>query len=84
MSPLLEKRELLQSAGYRYNFDREVYVNREARKVFSLEFVEDNQEEVLRKMIREENGDGWHFYFNAQPSPAIRQTLQRELEALPA
>lgn len=42
MTELLEKRELLRTAGYKYNFNREVYVNRDDKKVFSLEFVEDH------------------------------------------
>ena len=78
MTDLLEKRNLLRTAGYNYNFDREVYVNRGDRKVFSLEFVEDHDQNELRQRIAETNASGWRFYFNEQPPPGI----QRELESL--
>ena len=84
MTNLLEKRELLTNASYRYNFDREIYVNRSARKVFSLEFIEDHGEDELRRLIQAENREGWSFYFNAAPSLSVKQALQREIEALSA
>ena len=34
------KSQLLREAGYVYNFDRMVYVNRRTKKAFSVEFVE--------------------------------------------
>lgn len=82
MTDLLMKAELLGNANYRYNFDREIYVNRGDRKVFSLEFVEDRDKDTLRQMIDEKNGAGWHFYFNSEPSPTIKQGLEQELECL--
>jgi len=84
MDELVRKGKLLEGAQYRYHFDRELYVNRDARKVFSLEFVEDNDEAELRQLIDMENRGGWLFYFNAPPSPTVKQALQRELEALSA
>lgn len=84
MDDLVRKGKLLEGARYRYNFDRELYVNYDARKVFSLEFVEDKDETELRRLIDAENRDGWLFYFNAPPSPTVKQALQREFEALSA
>ena len=78
MTNLLKKRELLRAARYDYNFDREVYVNRHDKKVFSLEFVEDNDQGTLQEKIDENNSGGWRIYFNDAPSPSV----QRELEAL--
>lgn len=75
---MTEKRELLRTAGYTYNFNREVYVNREDKKVFSLEFVEDHAQPELRQKIAEQNVSGWRFYFKASPPPPV----QRELENL--
>ena len=43
-----KKEPLLRDAGYTYNFDRMVYLNRATRKAFSVEWVEDNSEEELR------------------------------------
>ena len=56
MTDLLAKRQILKEAGYVYNFDREVYVNRGAKKAFSLEFVEDKSEDDLRRSIAEDTG----------------------------
>jgi len=74
------KQDLLKNAGYRYNFDRMVYVNRAARKAFSVEFVDDNPEDVIARCIQE-NGEpnGWHFYFNSPPSESVRRQLERAL-----
>lgn len=74
------KQQILEDAGYFYSFDRKIYVNRNARKVFSVEFVEDNRERDLEVRIHEpapSNGE-WAFYFNSDPSAAVK----RELSAL--
>jgi hypothetical protein len=74
------KKDILLQAGYRYNFDRDLYVNRDARKAFSLEFVDDASEEELARRIRENgDGSGWRFYFNAVPSEGVRRELERVL-----
>jgi hypothetical protein len=80
MTELLAKRNLLLEARYAYNFDRQIYINREKKKIFSLEFVEDKETEELRKRIEEDlNGEGWHFYFNAPPSMAVQKQLLETL-----
>jgi hypothetical protein len=73
------KREILEGAGYRYSFDREVYFNRKAKKAFSVEFVEDNPEEELKRHIEEQPGSEWQFFFNKPPSDAVRRELSRVL-----
>jgi len=73
-------RDVLQQANYRYNFDRDLYVNHEARKAFSLEFVADTAEDEFAKHVREmNNGNGWTFYFNTQPSESVKRELERLL-----
>lgn len=68
------KRQILEDAGYAYSFDRLSYINRDARKVFSLEFVEDHSEEALRERISEPTPPGeWAFYFNTPPSEAVKR-----------
>ena len=70
---------LLENAGYAYIFDRLSYVNRDTRKVFSIEFVQDHDEAELTQRINEPAPpDEWRFYFNAEPS----ETVKRELTAL--
>jgi hypothetical protein len=74
------KRELLEHAGFVYNFDREVYFNRTARKIFSVEAIEDHDPTWLRSCIEEDNGSTeWRFYFNSPPSDIVRQELVGEL-----
>ena len=73
------KREILREAGYTYNFDRMVYYNPRAKKVFSLEFVEDHDEHELRRYIEETNGADWRFYFNSLPPEAVKRELENVL-----
>jgi len=78
----MKKSEMLFAANYRYDFDRDLYVNREAKKAFSLEFVDDNSEEAVRRAIQEEtHGNAWHFYFNDKPSEGVLRILEEYLEA---
>ncbi len=75
------KIEILGSSGYIYSIKRMVYYNRKARKVFSVEAVEDQDENWLQEHIGEENGSlEWRFYFNTTPSEAVQRKLVSELE----
>jgi len=74
------KRDILRDADYRYDFDRAMYVNRAAKKAFSLEFIDDHTEEDLVSHIRENSsGNGWRFYFNVSPSESEQRELERVL-----
>lgn len=73
------KSQILEEAGYSYNFDRMVYVNREARKVFSVEFIEDHQEDEIQRRLRQETNGEWRFYFNAEPPAAVKLELENVL-----
>jgi hypothetical protein len=73
------KKDILWEANYRYNFDRDLYVNRAARKAFSLEFVDDNPEEEILRRIAENTNDGWMFYFNSPPSEGVKRELESVL-----
>lgn len=75
-----EKDELLRSAGFRYHFDRMAYVNAKAKKVVSVEFVEDHYEDDLKQLIAQANDSGdWRFYFDQPPSDAVIQAFLAEL-----
>lgn len=81
MSMLETKKDILERSDYDYNFRRMVYFNRKARKVFSVEAVEDHDESWLQARIEEENGpQEWRFYFTREPSQAVQQELVSELE----
>jgi hypothetical protein len=73
------KERLLKEAGYLYNFERMAYINREARKVFAAESVDDHSEEWLAGKIGEPNTSGsWKLY--DEPPVAVRRALVAELE----
>ena len=75
------KNDILKNANYLYDFDRDMYFNRAAKKAFSLEFVADTPEEDLHSKIREGlNPDGWTFYFNSPPSESVQRELERLLD----
>jgi hypothetical protein len=71
------KEQILENAGYSYNFDRELYLNRKTKKAFSVRFVEDRSEEEIQSCIREDtNGDKeWHFFFIDPPSDTVKRQL---------
>ncbi|MGC2450195.1 MAG: hypothetical protein WA477_21275 [Candidatus Sulfotelmatobacter sp.] len=70
------KTQLLEGAGYAYSFDRLSYINRDARKVFSIEFVQDHDEAELGARISDPVPLGeWRFYFNTEPSETVKREL---------
>ena len=53
-----------------------MYVNREKKKAFSVEYVEDNPAEELEKRVREDtSGADWHFFFVSSVSDAVKREL---------
>ena len=79
MRRLATKDQILEDAGYRYSFDRAVYVNRKAKKAFSIEFVEDNTDEEIKARMNQTNNGRWQFYFNSEPSESVKSELERIL-----
>jgi hypothetical protein len=79
MTAAATKSRILEDAGYAYSFDRMIYINRRAKKVFSFEFVDDHSGDVLQRCMNEDTPEGeWRFYFNSPPSEGVK----RELEVL--
>lgn len=77
---LAMKARILDDAGYFYNFDRELYVNRKTRKAFSIDFIEDHDEaEIEQRIRRAKDKRKWQFYFNSDPSEAVKRELERVL-----
>ena len=75
MTKTATKQEILEGAGYRYSFDRELYFNRDARKAFSVEFIEDNSEAELKRRVEQMPAVEWQFFFNNPPSDAVKREL---------
>ena len=72
------KGELLQGSGYHFNFEMESYVNRKSKKVFSAEYVDDHDEAEIERCIKSPSPEsGWTFFFNEQPTEAMRPLLER-------
>jgi hypothetical protein len=81
MAKLANKKQILDDAGYRYDFDRSLYFNRKAKKAFSVEFIDDKAEGELKKRIAQKNdGREWLFFFNNPPSEAVKRELEESLE----
>jgi len=77
MTDLTEKEALLESAGYRYHFDRMIYFNRATRRAFSIEFVEDHSHQEIQQLMNDgPNLNGWIFHFNQDLSS---DRVKREL-----
>ncbi len=77
MRNVATKERILEDAGYAYSFDRSIYINRDARNVFSVEFVQDHSEAQLEARIKEPAPPAgeWRFYFNSPPSEAVKRDL---------
>src|ERR1035441_10192638 len=74
------KMDILQAANYTYNFDHELYFNRDAKKAFSFPFLDDHAEdEVLRFIDECTDGSAWKFYFNFPPSERVKRELESAL-----
>ena len=74
---ITEKKQILEAAGYWFNFERELYLNRKERKAISIEFIEDSDEKRLREAIATPalSTSDWDFKFNTPPSPSVRREL---------
>lgn len=71
-----EKERILKEAGFHYHFERSLYFNRETRKIFSVEAIDDHPVEWLNACISEPSrGSEWQFYFNALPSTASMTSI---------
>jgi hypothetical protein len=76
-----EKIHLLDDAGYSYNFDRMMYINRQAKKAFSIEFIDDHAKEEIATRIHEPNSEqDWLFYTSLPMSKGTEKELKRILQ----
>jgi hypothetical protein len=58
MTTLATRQNLLDAGGYVYNIDREVYFNRRAKKIFSVDFLEDHKGPKSKKASTRKPTDG--------------------------
>jgi hypothetical protein len=82
VTELAVKEQLLKEAGYSFNLDRELYVNRRHRKVFSIDFIEEKDpDEIINKIHEATPGSEWTFIFTDEPSASVKRELARMLDA---
>jgi len=75
-----KKYKLLESSGFVSHFNRAIYYNRQTKKVFSLEAIEDHDLEWLRTNIESPNNTGtWQLYFNQPLGKDTFKDLMAEL-----
>jgi len=80
MTSLATKQNLLDAGGYVYNIDREVYFNRSAKKIFSVDFLEDHEGPEIEQSINEKtDAREWRFYFNSPPSESVKRQVVESL-----
>ncbi len=80
MTTLATKQNLLDTGGYVYNIDRQVYFNRAAKKIFSIQFLEDREGPEIEQSINEQtDAREWRFYFNSPPSESVRRQVLESL-----
>ena len=72
-----EKLNILRENNFKYILDRELYVNREMKKIFSREAIEDNDVQWLSDKISERNINDIMIYFNGPVTNEIREELIR-------
>lgn len=79
MTDLTEKEQLLENSGYRYHFDRMIYFSRTVRRAFSLEFVEDNSQQEIQRLLETPATNDWVFHFNKPLSDRVKRELAEAL-----
>lgn len=84
-TPLSEKLKLLSDARYAYLPKFHCYVNKTARKVLSVQFIEYMAPHALESTIDAENepSSAWKFFFLEPPTAAVEEQLAAALDAEP-
>ena len=71
-----EKERILREAGYKYHFERSIYINIDSWKIFSIEAIDDHPVDWLKARIDEPNPTHeWKFYFNTPPTAASASSI---------
>jgi len=74
------KSDILERNGFVYDFSRGWYINENMKKIFSVQVVNKNTPEWLRKCIAEKLPDSdYEFYFTKPPSVELRKNLMNTL-----
>ena len=80
MTTLATKQQMLDAAEYVYNIEREVYFNRSAKKIFSVDFLQGHEGAEIEQSIEEStDGNEWRFYFNVPPPESVKRQVLESL-----
>lgn len=75
------KNQILNESGFIYDYEHEIYFNRDRKKIFSVRFIENRSEKVLEKYAKEPLGFGkWSFHFDVPPSENVMNQITNFLE----
>jgi hypothetical protein len=81
MPRLSTKTHLLDDAGYAYNYERMMFINRQAKKAFSVEFIDDKPESEIETLIQKPNAEAdWLFFTSLPMSEGTKKELKRVLQ----
>ena len=76
-----DKIAFLESHGFRYIFDRDVFFSVDSKKCISLEYAKDHELAELQELVASPNETGrWLFHFNEQPSRTLQAQLSQVLD----
>ncbi len=76
---MLTKADVLDAAGYAFDYLYGTYVNKPRRVVVSLKFTDDVSTEELEERLAQVPASGdWQFVFLEPPSTCIREKLLAE------
>ncbi|CZG59577.1 hypothetical protein [Legionella pneumophila] len=78
MSNLNSKEQILEDNGFTYIPDRMIYVNKQKKKIFTHEAVEDHDEKWLNDNLNKSNTD-WEFYSNGNISKEEKEAIIKRL-----
>ncbi len=82
MNDLEIKDKILNEYGFVYDYEREIYFNRDKHKILSVRFIDKNTEDTLRNYINEPVGLGvWSFGFLVPPSENVMNQIINSLES---
>ncbi len=81
MSDRQEKINILKKNGYVYHFSRMIYINKAAKKIFSVEFIDDNGIQTIKNKINEKNTNEYQFYFSYELEKDIKKSIEAELDS---
>ena len=75
-----EMLKTLMEQGFKYNFDHDIYINRQKKCIISQEALNDHDDNWLQKKLEQVNRNNWNFIFSGKaPSSSVKAKILRKL-----